>query len=183
MEEGGLGWWFLLDVCLLSACSSGSSGRDELCYSMSSLCYVPSSVPQSRTSTCLGMSPLPAPTNPYPAASNDTELPSMSDVYSLQGTLFATGSLSPPCSRIRGLKIQGIPIHVQDGCQWRALKSQTTVCEWRTGAVEQSTQSHAESNTVVVRLYVQHSIKRLQPMILHSHGLCNKGTACNVFKK
>lgn len=119
----------------------------------------------------------------YPAASNDTELPSMSDVYSLQVTLFATGGLSPPCSRIRGLKIQGILIHVQDGCQWRALKSQTTLCERRTGAVEQSTQSHAESNTVVVRLYLQHSIKRLQPMILHSHGLCNKGTACNVFKK
>lgn len=61
VEKGGLGWCFLLDVCLLSACRFGSSGRDELCYSMSSLYYVPSSVPQSRTSRCPGISPLPAP--------------------------------------------------------------------------------------------------------------------------
>lgn len=132
--KGGLGRCFPLDVCLLSACRSGSSGRGELCYSMSSPCYLPSSVPRSRTSKCPGISPLPAPANPSPAASNDTELPSTSDVYLLQVTLFAAGGLSPPCSRMRGSKIQAIPIRVQDSCQWRTLKSQITFCEQRTGA-------------------------------------------------
>ena len=73
--------------------------------------------------------------HPYLPLPTLPQLPAMILSYHawLQVTLFATGGLSPPCSRMRGSKIQAIPIRVQDGHQGRALKSQTTLCEQRTG--------------------------------------------------
>lgn len=66
---------------------------------------------------CPGVSLSPAHTNPSAAASNDTELQSVSDVYSLEVTLFAAEDLSHTCSRMRGSKIQATPICMQGGHQ------------------------------------------------------------------
>lgn len=138
-------------------------------------CYVPSSVPQSRTSTCPGMSPLPAAPIPpqLPAILTSYQACLMSTVYQLHVLLpgvFHLFTAEWDCQKYKPpLFVCRIVVSKE---HWRAKQPSGN---GGLVPVEQRNQSHAECNTAVVRLYIERNSKHLCPVMLHSHRLCNKG--------